>query len=83
MMLIRLAFSYVVVDGFRPFSAAIVPKLCLEFFDMNLTCGQTTSFFIAGCSNQRNNSSSRRCGASPNECHDEEECVTAVRLMQY
>jgi hypothetical protein len=27
MILIRIALSYVVVDGFRPFSAAIVPKL--------------------------------------------------------
>jgi hypothetical protein len=29
MLLIRLAFSYVVVDGFRQFSASIVPQLCL------------------------------------------------------
>jgi hypothetical protein len=56
MMLIRLAFSYVVVDGFRPFSAAIVPKLCLEFFGMNLAHGQATSLFIAGSSSQRINS---------------------------
>jgi hypothetical protein len=56
MMLIRLAFSYVVVDGFRPFSAAIVPKLCLEFFGMKLTYGPATPFFIAGCSSQRNDS---------------------------
>jgi hypothetical protein len=50
MMLIRLAFSHVVVDGYRPFSAAIVP------IGMNFTYGQATSFFIAGCSSQRNDS---------------------------